>query len=59
VGFAQEDLVLPVSEDFGAELCSLVEEAALGLGVDGEVGAEANEVSDPLGVAADDAELAA
>jgi hypothetical protein len=59
VGFAQEDFVLPVSEDFGAELGSLVEEAGVGLGVDGKVGAEADEVLDPRAIAADEAELAA
>jgi hypothetical protein len=35
-----------------------VEEADVGLGVDGEVGAEANEVRDQLEIAADEAELA-
>jgi hypothetical protein len=36
-----------------------VEEAGVGLGVDGEVGAEADEVRDQLEIAADEAELAA
>jgi hypothetical protein len=57
--FASDESVLPVSEDFGAELCSLVEEAGVSLGVDGEVGAETDEVLDPLAMAADVAELAA
>jgi hypothetical protein len=50
--FASDDSVCPVSEERGAELCS-------GLGVDGEVGAEADEVRDQLEIAADEAELAA
>jgi hypothetical protein len=41
-----------VSEERGAELC-------VGLGVDGEVGAEADEVRDQLEIAADETELAA
>jgi hypothetical protein len=36
-----------------------VEEAGVGLGVDGEVGAETDEVRDQLEIAADEAELAA
>jgi hypothetical protein len=34
-----------------------VEEAGVGLGVDGEVGAEADEVRDQLEIAADEAKL--
>jgi hypothetical protein len=36
-----------------------VEDAGVGLGVDGEVGAEADEVRDQLEIAADEAKLAA
>jgi hypothetical protein len=36
-----------------------VEEAGVGLGVDGEVGAETDEVRDQLEIAADEAKLAA
>jgi hypothetical protein len=50
--FASDDTVLPVSYKPGAELCS-------GLGIDGEVGAEADEVRDQLEIAADETELAA
>jgi hypothetical protein len=42
--FASDDSVLPMSHKPGAELCSLVEEAGVGPGVDREVGAEADEV---------------
>jgi hypothetical protein len=37
----------------------LVEEAGVGVGVDGEAGAEADEVLDQLAIAVDEAELAA
>ncbi len=43
----------------GADAGLAVAEAACGLGVDGQAGAEADEVADQVGVAADDAELAA
>jgi hypothetical protein len=57
--FGRDDRVLWVSEGFGAELCSLMEEAGVGGGVDGQAGAEADEVRDEFGIAADEAELAA
>jgi hypothetical protein len=47
------------SQKSGAELRSLELEACVGLGVDGEVGAEADEVRDQLEIAADETELAA
>ena len=57
--FASDDSVLPVSQKPGAELCSLGGGGGcVGLGVDGEVGAEADEVRDQLEIAADEAKLA-
>ncbi|HTF65297.1 MAG TPA: hypothetical protein VK638_21700 [Edaphobacter sp.] len=43
----------------GAKSRAGVAETACGLGVDGQAGADADEVADQLGVAADEAELAA
>jgi hypothetical protein len=57
--FGRDDSLLLRSQKSGAELGSLVLEACAGLGVDGEVGAEADEVRDQLEIAADEAELAA
>ena len=57
--FGRDDSLLLRSRKSGAELGSLVEEACVGGGVDGQAGAEADEAGDELGAATDEAELTA